>query len=169
MLRVPGARHMPCFLITYHAHGTWLPNRKQGYVKRGQGILPPDERTYRLYVGAMTQEIACFDDDLQKGLIHAALEAAPYQRFELYYVASDVSHLHVLLGWRHDRQGKLVKSQLKWSLTHALNIRFEKRTWLVGGGSGKQVKDLAHFHYLRNVYLPEHNGWKWSPDRGLFM
>lgn len=160
---------MPCFLFTYHAHGTWLPNRKQGYVKRGQGILPPDERMHRLYVAAMIEETVCFNSELQKVLLDTVLQAALHQKLEPYFITSDETHLHVLVGWRHDRRGKQVKSQLKWSLTHNLNTRFEKRVWLAEGGSGQQVKDLKHFRHLRNVYLPKHNGWKWSPERGFFI
>ena len=44
---------------------------------------------------------------------------------------------------------------------------FEKREWLVEGGSCKQVKDRKHFDYLRNIYLPKHYGWKWHPDLGM--
>jgi hypothetical protein len=34
---------MPCYLFTWHAYATWLPDRKQGYVEKGRGILPPDK------------------------------------------------------------------------------------------------------------------------------
>ncbi len=159
---------MPCFLFTYHGYGTWLPNRSRGYVKRGQGILPPDEHMHRLYTESMTETIVCFNGEIQLELIRAALEAAPHQRFEPYYIATDSSHLHVLLGWRHSKRSVLLRSQLKWSLTRALNLKYEHRKWLADKGNCKQVKDRQHFDYLRNVYLPKHNGWKWQPERGLF-
>lgn len=53
---------MPCFLFTYHAHGTWLPNRSRGYVKRGQGILPPDETMHQRYSQAMKEPKVNFDE-----------------------------------------------------------------------------------------------------------
>ena len=34
---------MPCYLFTFHAFGTWMPDREEGFVRREQGILPPDE------------------------------------------------------------------------------------------------------------------------------
>ena len=34
---------MPCYLFTFHAYGTWMPDREEGFVRREQGILPPDE------------------------------------------------------------------------------------------------------------------------------
>lgn len=33
---------MPVYLFTFHSHGSWLPDRTQGYTRRQQGILPAD-------------------------------------------------------------------------------------------------------------------------------
>jgi hypothetical protein len=104
---------MPCFLFTYHEHGTWLPNRSRGYVKRGQGILPPDERMHRLYSQAMKEPEVSFTESLQKQLILEVLQAAIHQDFQPYFVSTDSTHIHVLLGWRHDKSGKLLKRQLR--------------------------------------------------------
>jgi hypothetical protein len=40
---------MPCYLFTYHAYGSWMPDRPQGYVRRGKGILPTDTRMAERY------------------------------------------------------------------------------------------------------------------------
>jgi hypothetical protein len=159
---------MPCFLFTYHAHGTWLPNRSRGYVKRGKGILPTDEKMHRLYSMAMKEPEVRFDESLQKQLILEVLQASVHQDFQSYFISTDTTHIHVLLGWRHDKSGKLLKRQLRWSLSRLLNQSFGKQDWFSEGGSGKQVKDRPHFDYLRNVYLPKHNGCKWQPLRGLY-
>src|SRR4051794_35604479 len=31
-------QQMPCYLFTYHAYGSWMPDHKRGYVHRGQGV-----------------------------------------------------------------------------------------------------------------------------------
>jgi REP element-mobilizing transposase RayT len=160
---------MPCFLFTYHAHGTWLPNRSRGYVKRGQGILPPDAEMHRRYSQAMKEPEVNFSETHQKQLILEVLQAATHQSFQTYFVSTDTTHVHILIGWRHAKSGKVLKSQLKWSLSRLLNRKFGERDWLAEGGSCKQVKDHNHFDYLRNVYLPKHNGWKWQPLRGLYQ
>lgn len=160
---------MPCFLFTYHAHGTWLPNRKQGYVKRGQGILPPDEWMHRLYVGAMKEPIVSFEDQHQRWAIATLLESEPLQRFELYGVAIDMTHIHVLLGWRDERGPNKLKSLIKGSLTRRFNQGFGRRDWFVDGGSRKQVRSRGHFDYLLTTYLPKHAGWKWNQEKGLFI
>jgi hypothetical protein len=33
---------MPCYLFTYHGHGTWLPDHERGYVRRKEGVLAAD-------------------------------------------------------------------------------------------------------------------------------
>ncbi len=38
---------MPCYLFTFHAFGTWMPDREEGFVQRKKGILPPDEELAR--------------------------------------------------------------------------------------------------------------------------
>ena len=162
-----GASSMPCFLFTYHAHGSWLPDRARGYVKRGQGILPLDNHMHRLYSESMTQPIVVFKSDIQLQLIETILESSSKQNFEIYFIATDSTHVHVLLGWRDNRRGTRLRGQLKWSLSHALNLKLQKRKWVAEKVSCKQVKDRQHFDYLRNSYLPKHTGWKWRPDLGL--
>lgn len=160
---------MPCFLFTYHAHGTWLPNRKQGYVKRGQGILPPDERMYGLYVRSMKEPIVQLADEHQRWAIDILLKSKPLQKFELYSVATDTTHIHVLLGWRDAREPSKLKSQIKSSLSRRFNEAFERRDWFVDGGSRKQVRDRKHFDYLMTKYLPKHTGWKWNRSKGFYL
>jgi hypothetical protein len=159
---------MPCFLFTYHAHGTWLPNRQQGYVKRGQGILPPDGRMYGLYVRSMKEPAIIFHGEHQLDLIREVLNASSHQSFEPYGIATDSTHIHILLGWRDIKAAKSRSSSIKWSLSHSLKEKYEKRDWLSEGGSCKQVKNQQHFDYLRYKYLPKHNGWKWQPEKGLY-
>jgi hypothetical protein len=40
---------MPCYLFTYHAFGSWMPDRRQGYVRRGKGIQPADPKMAERY------------------------------------------------------------------------------------------------------------------------
>lgn len=157
---------MPCYLFTYHAYGSWLPGRTRGYVKRGQGILPPDKHMHRLYAEAMKETAVEFNEQPQRWSIAALLESEPLQRFELYYVSTDATHLHVLLGWRGNRDPITMRGLVKGSLTRRLNS-FERRTWFAQGGSRKQVRSSGHFNYLVTTYLPKHTGWKWSREKGL--
>lgn len=159
---------MPCYLFTYHAYGTWMPDRSRGYVKRSRGILPRDDQMAELYRRSMKEQAVSFDDQLQRWSIAALLESEPLQLFELYFVATDATHLHVLLGWRNDRGAVALRSLVKGSLSRALNRAVKHRIWFADGGSRKQVKSGGHFAYLTTSYLPKHAGWKWSRERGYF-
>jgi len=40
---------VPCYLFTFHAYGTWMPDREEGFVRRKHGVLPPDEELAKDY------------------------------------------------------------------------------------------------------------------------
>jgi len=158
---------MPCCLFTYHAYGSWLPNREQGYVKRHQGILPQDMQKHRLYAKAKIEEIVAFASEHQRCAIKSLIESQAPQRFELYFVATDATHLHALLAWRDDRNVVAMRGFVKGSISRAMNAAFNRRTWLSEGGSRRQIRNREHFDYLMAVYLPKHSGWKWNVVEGL--
>jgi len=81
-------------------------------------------------------------------------------------VATEISHAHVLVGWRDSRTWLRLRSTIKSSMTRYLNREFERQEWFVEGASRKRVKDRKHFDHLVMRYLPKHAGWKWSPERG---
>jgi len=158
---------MPCCLFTYHAYGSWLPNRQQGYVKRRQGILPQDMQKHRLYANAMTEETATFYSEHQRCAIETLIKSQTPQRLELHSVATDPTHLHALLAWRDERNIVAMRGLVKGSISRGLNVGMQHRTWLSDGGSRKQVRNREHFDYLMTVYLPKHSGWKWSLAKGF--
>lgn len=159
---------MPCYLFTYHAYGSWLPDRPRGYVRRGKGVLPPDRHMARLYRRDMVEQPIEFAEREQRCLIDSLVASADKQAFELHAVGTDASHLHVLLAWRNDRAAVKLRAVVKGSLSRALNAMILPRTWLSEGGSRKQVRDRRHFDYLIEVYLPKHDGWNWNRTRGFF-
>ncbi len=74
---------MPCYLFTYHAYGSWMHDRRQGYVQRKRGILPPDVALAQKYRAAMTQCEVKFTSDTQIAIIDCLLESREKQNFEL--------------------------------------------------------------------------------------
>ena len=112
---------------------------------------------------------ARFDYDIQKIMINEILIASKFQRFAVDSVATDPSHLHVLNHWRDQRGFALIRNGLRSSLTRRLNREFGKRAWFSESASRKRVVDQEHFDYLVQTYLPDHPGWKWSPERGLYL
>lgn len=69
---------MPCYLFTYHGHGTWLPDHPRGYVRRKVGVLATDDQMAVCYRSNLQVEAVNFSRDIQRVLIDAALEAFQY-------------------------------------------------------------------------------------------
>src|SRR5262245_39929382 len=103
---------MPCYLFTFHAYGSWLPNRKRGYVHRGDGILPPDIRMAQLYRSNLKQAEVRFDQTAQRHLVEAALQSAERQNLRCHFVSSDPTHVHILVSWSYERAWQIVRRQL---------------------------------------------------------
>jgi REP element-mobilizing transposase RayT len=159
---------MPCFLFTYHAHGTWLPDRPEGFVHWRDGLQPTNERLAKSYRAKMTVAEAEFDESLQLLLINELQTAAGFQRFRVHAIATEPTHVHALISWADERSPQILGDGIKESLSRRLTKERAKRKWLAKGGSERRVKDQEHFDYLVKVYLPSHGGWKWEEGRGLY-
>ena len=156
-------------LLSYHAFGSWLPGRKQGYFRNKSGIRPTNPAAADWYRHVQHRESESFVTAVQQCMIDACEEAEIYQRFELYGVATDPSHLHVLVAWDDDRLPSQMRRNLKQSLTRNLNQTFCHRQWFSRGGNDRRVRDRDHFLYSRDEYLPDHPGWKWDRRIGKYV
>jgi hypothetical protein len=72
---------MPCFLFTYHAWGSWLPDRKPGYVHWKQGLQSSDPAMADAYRRNMKIEEAQFNDQRQRLILEELQQAAAFQKF----------------------------------------------------------------------------------------
>jgi hypothetical protein len=143
-----------------------MPDRPRGFVRRGKGILPPDNKLAVEYRDDATEPIVEFSDDAQRLLIAEAQTAAEKQGFRLHYISTESSHVHVLVSWSEERDWKTLRSKIKESFSRRLNRDLEWRTWFSDSASRKQVKEQRHFDYLVRKYLPGHSGWRWSETEG---
>lgn len=154
---------MPVCHFTYHAYGTWLPDRPEGYFKHGQSWQKPDIHVAKTYRQNMKQPATDLLRPAQQLIRQTLIESQPLQRFELYAIASDTSHLHVVAAWRDDRDPVHVRSQIKSSLTRALNKRLAKQQWFTAKAGHTPVTDQAHLYELIHHYLPKH-GLYWKAE-----
>jgi REP element-mobilizing transposase RayT len=157
---------MPCYLFTYHGHGTWLPDHSRGYVRRKVGVLAMDVEMGQRYRENLAGEAVYFDAKLQSRLVEGVLYACGCINVRCHAIATDSSHIHLLLSWKHERPPLSVSLAIKTSLTRRLNEKYDQRTWFSKGGSRKRVTDQDHFDYLMNVYLPRHRGAAWFEKTG---
>jgi len=160
---------MPCYLFTYHTHGSWLPDRPQGYVRKHEGILPQDKQLANLYRILMKQGEVSLADEIQLAVIETLLGAAPFLDCRVHSIATDDQHIHLLVSWRNaEREWMQTRSSFKKSVTLKLKSSHDAKRWLSRGASRKQVNDRLHFDHLVNSYLPNHRGWKWDERVGYY-
>jgi hypothetical protein len=157
---------MPVYLITLHAYGTWLPDREEGYRHHTRGRLGPNREEADRYRERQAQAAATFTRPVQRILIRSTLEAAARQRLRPYFIATDPTHTHSLLGWTDRRPAENVRERLKQSLSRDLNGMVERRRWFVRNGWVERVNDERHFTHLVEEYLPQHSGWLWDFESG---
>lgn len=159
---------MPCYLFTYRGHGTWLPDHPQGYVRRKEGLLESDAAMATCYRRNLIEDPVTFSPSMQRQLIAEAIRAFQHQELRGHFIATETTHLHILVSWRNNATWRLVRRRLASSLTRRLNNEVERRTWFAKQPSRKKVRERQHFEYLMNAYLPKHSGLKWCEDRGVF-
>ncbi|MEM9186917.1 MAG: hypothetical protein AAGB00_10520 [Planctomycetota bacterium] len=159
---------MPCYLFTYHTYGSWLPDRPQGYVRRGEGVLPTDHDMADAYRQQMKQDAVLFDEQQQRVAIDAVLTTAEHIVASVHAIATELTHLHLLTSWRDERPHDKVSTSFKRGVTITLRRNCDEKKWLSRDHSRKRVEDREHFEYLIEEYLPNHSGWKWSESRGYF-
>lgn len=152
---------MPVYHFTFHAYGTWLPDRSEGSYKYQKGWQPPGHARAESYRSQMTDQPARFTNKAQQLFLETLRKGQPLQDYELYALAADDSHLHAVIGWRDEREPVRVRSQVKSSMTRALNQHFGKRIWFVRSAGQTLVVDHQHLHHLVHSYLPKHSGLYW--------
>lgn len=161
---------MPCYLFTYHTYGSWLPDRIQGFVRRGDGILQQDKQLANLYRNLMAQGTVSLDVEVQLTAIETLIDAASYIECRPHAIATDQHHLHLLVSWRdQQRDWKQLRSSFKKSVTIRLKAMHDVRKWLSRDASRKKVDVRSHFDHLVTTYLPRHRGWKWDERIGFYQ
>mgnify|MGYP001795484515 CR=1 FL=1 len=154
---------MPVFLLTIHAYRSWNADRPQGYVRRGQGVLPRDNEVARAYDRNAVESPAVFDVVHQRAIAQLVAEACERRDWRLHAIACEPTHFHALVSWKDELQSTAVCAKLKNLVSRQLNLGLPtKRRWLSRGASRKQVKDRAHFDQLVFEYLPKHSGLVWT-------
>lgn len=110
-----------------------------------------------------------FEPDVQRILVEGARDICQRRDWRLHQVATDPTHVHLIVSWRDDA--------LSWKHVHdtfkrLLGMMLAKRTgergrrWFVRKGSRRRVRDREHFEHLMTQYLPRHRGLAWSEREG---
>jgi hypothetical protein len=159
---------VPVYFITLHAYRSWMPDHKRGYVRKGKGILPPDDAMARDYEARAKQPPVEFDETFQRLLLWGASDICQRRGWRLHGFGAEPTHAHFLVSWKNVRGGaKLTWKQVRGRLKNVLSWmcgRFYKqpgRRWFTDRGSRKRVLERRHFEHLLKTYLPKHRGVVW--------
>ena len=156
---------MAVYLFTFHAYRSWMPDRQRGYVRRGEGLLPPDHDMAEHYHRDARHRAVGFTPDVQAVLVASTQALCTQKQWRLNQVMAKPTHVHTLLSWRGFLHWKSVRRTLKYRYTSELNGAFGAGSpWFSGSGSRKRVRDRAHYEFLMNEYLPAHDGIYWRED-----
>lgn len=152
---------MPVYLFTFHAYASWMPDRKQGFVQHGKGILPSDPQMAQSYRDRQSQNKVTFNEFIQLNIIDAIQENHKHSHYRLHAIATDPSHVHILISWHDQRPTAKLRTAVKQAVTRHLNLSIQKQQWFSRKGSQKRIRDKQHFDYLMKVYLRRHKGLSW--------
>lgn len=152
---------MPVYLFTFHAYGSWMPDRPRGYVKSKQ-ILKPNSAQANRYREAMAYPPIIFKEHHQRSVIDVIQEACQAIQTKPVTIATDATHIHALIQWRDERDWQPIRTSIKRAITIRLKRDFESRPRLSRNASRKRITEQSHYNYLFTRYLPSHRGVFWS-------
>jgi hypothetical protein len=130
---------MPSYHFTFHGHGTWMPDEDDGYVTRDEGRLPQDTVMAARYRDLMAEDEVTFTEEHEKTMIDEVHVAAGKQSFRVHYVATEPTHIHILVSWKDDRPFEKLRASIRQSISRRLGKDYGRRTWLSEGGSRRKV------------------------------
>jgi REP element-mobilizing transposase RayT len=106
-------------LLTWTTYGTWLPGDRRGWVRRGAGMQPPDDRAERGARRLMT-ETPCILDLAQRRAVEEAIYSHCILRgWRLHAVNCRTNHVHVVVTASSVRAA-MARRQLKAWCTRRL-------------------------------------------------
>jgi len=154
---------MSVYLFTFHAYRSWNADNPRGFVQQGKGIQAPNVKLARYYDQRAEQPPVLFEQFHQRVLIWTAFDVCDRRGWRLHFVATEPTHVHILVSWRSPQPWGDVRKRLKnvASLTLGRKLQQPGRKWFSRKGSRKRVRNRAHFDHLVNQYLPKHGGLRW--------
>ncbi len=153
---------MPCYLFTYHSYRSWMPNHPEGYVSRGEGVLPPDLKRSRQYSYVASEDKSIFQNEHQQNIIRCIrIACTDHLSARCHGITTEATHVHILISWKSQRSWSSIRTSIKRAMSCSLNEEFGKHRWFSESASRKQICDQDHFNYLMTKYFPNHRGLSW--------
>ncbi len=160
---------MPTYHFTFHAYRAWRADNPRGYVKRGEGVVPPNPVEAASWGRQAKRDAVLFNNMIQSILIRGAKDICDRRQWILEGVGTDLTHLHLVISWDGFLPCDEVLAKLKNVLSYLLGKWSGKRgkRWFGRYGDWKVVNDADHLEYLVGTYFPDHRGLCWRGGQGL--
>jgi len=163
---------MPVYLFTYHAYGSWLPDKPDGYVKRNQGIHTQNHDRASRYREHMKHPPMRFNQRMQRVMVDSAQATAGELGLRLHYACVTDTHAHALVSWSGDTDWQRLRTRIKQRLGRDLSVALDRKgPWFSEGSSRKRVRTDVHLHQLMHTYLPkpDHRGTHCREGAGVWI
>jgi hypothetical protein len=159
---------MPVYHFNFHSYRNWRPDNKRGYVRRGQGVLPPDPQMAKWYDNHARDEAVVFTRDLQILIIRATHDFCTRRKYRFHGAGNEDGHTHLVLSWRGYSDVKEIARRLKNIISkHLGEVTGIHRQWFSRGSKERPVRGMKHLLYLKTDYFPDHPGVFWWEDQPL--
>src|SRR5579884_2299354 len=133
------------YFLTWTTYGSWLPGDERGWVKKGQGVQPP-EPVRKETAGALLTESPCTLTPEQRRLVEKTMaEHCRIRGWQLHVVNCRTNHVHVVVT--ADRDPETVRDQFKAWCTRRLKEQQRARgvavrtKWWTERGSERCLND----------------------------
>src|SRR3954462_5248664 len=93
------AIRVPCCMFTFHGYGTWWPDHPRGYVRKNEGVLPPDPDMGEQYRDNAKFDVLRFDRAKQQVIVDAVREVCERSGVRLHYAVAVSTHAHAVVSW----------------------------------------------------------------------
>ncbi len=156
---------MPVYHVIAHGFFTWNADNPEGYYRRNRGRYAPEVKLAKHWTRTARFPVVYWHREDQEILLHAVLESARRRNWEIYAVATQTTHLHIIVAWQTQDSPNKVQQTLKQIMSLQMGRTYGYgRRWLARNGQPQRVKNGAHLRHLLYGYLPSQAIIFWRRD-----
>ena len=158
-------RIVPVYHVIVHGFFTWNADNPNGYyrTKRGRYAAAPQLAVH--WSRRARFPAVCWTRDDQDMLSRTVLEISARREWIVYAIATQSTHLHIVIAWHTSHSPKEVQQTLKQIMSLELGRKYGRgRRWFSRNGVPQRVKNKTHLRHLLYDYLPNQAVIFWRAD-----
>ena len=156
---------VPVYHVIVHGFFTWNADNPDGYYRRKRGRYAAAPKLAAYWNRSARFSAVCWSRDDQGMLCRTILETSARREWIVYAIATQTTHLHVVVAWQTAHSPKRVQQVLKQIMSLALGSKYGRgRRWFSRNGVPQRVRNKAHLRHLLYDYLPSQAVIFWRAD-----